>query len=633
MSWTRGDSTGNGLADTTTRRDEAEDLEPSLSPAPPRPSAPMPPGGAPLPPGGAPLPPGGAPLPPGGARMPPRGRGGARGGGGRSFAGRRLGRTLSSRSSGSATPGTAPPGPPPSGVRSARPPAPPVQQQLRGCTSPPAQQQQQQQLTLQEEEGEEGEEQTTDSSASEEEDDPGVAIEQSCADLGAASSPTNARYTTDSSDEGSRYGDETGDAGGAGYMRRGDAYHDDDFGGIEALRAELQRVQRRSNAEQSQWEERLRSRDAQVRELEDEIQRARSEIDRLRNRLFEAEPDLMPASRAEELSATLAGTVERLQQENLDLKAQVRAQNSPKSLEDEAEQLIHFSDRVEQGQAELQVVQQELRRVREDNARLRSMVQRGSGPAPVSVDAVVAVSAQVVQRVHSPEPLAPEVTNTIPTSQLQAELEDLRKRNNRMRFQNDQLMQKVRKLEKQCDERSSGWQGDDFPGISGGGGETAWSAFGVAASSRKGCINDDSYGGGADDDDDDDNDSDVEAESAPLRNESDWRGDRSDGGTLSPFQRGNTLSISGLFEPLTELGVYMIKRQNFKCTKSSQASTLRDLTVIHCVDADVAVVAVYYGTAAASALHCWATFFCSSQKVSPQHPLCAARPGVSRIIS
>eukprot|EP01047_Picozoa_sp_COSAG01_P012222 COSAG01_NODE_546_length_15649_cov_21.047395_5_plen_147_part_00 len=69
MSWTRGDSTGNGLADTTTRRDEAEDLEPSLSPAPPRPSAPMPPGGAPLPPRRC------AAAPPAVRRCPPAVRG------------------------------------------------------------------------------------------------------------------------------------------------------------------------------------------------------------------------------------------------------------------------------------------------------------------------------------------------------------------------------------------------------------------------------------------------------------------------------------------------------------------------------------------------------------------------------
>jgi hypothetical protein len=446
--------------------------------SPPDDRAMDPPGGPPpsmsshemmAPPPGGPSPrmPGGPP--PGGPRMPggpPGGRpGGPPGGrGGRGFGGRRGfggGRSMSSTSASAeqgtavnmrgSTPGMPPGGPPPVSPVYIRPKTP--------------------------EEPEEPVSSSEDDS-SDDEGALGVGIEQSFVapeDDSMEEVPMrvqNPGHQTFDMAPVQRGGavQEIGGPGGAG--ARYESSDEEDAG------TEFQQMQQQWLDERRDLKMKLRARDTKLQQAKLEIEDMQEAVQLARDRAYAAEAEAEAAKAAPPPNEALMSMIERLQGENRQLRKDLI---SP-TVEDEAEKLMAFSDEMDERTEEIKTLRAELDRVNADNARLAEKARSSAPPHGVAKVTAVKVAAVVAPGQFNAGP-EEEVMAGPPSDAAQAEVMDLRKQCNRLRFQLSEANQRVVKLQQQVLASGGGYNG--------GGGDVAtledtgprrdaWSNFGAA---------------------------------------------------------------------------------------------------------------------------------------------------------
>ena len=255
-------------------------------------------------------------------------------------------------------------------------------------------------------------------------------------------------------------------AGGIGYMSS-----DDEEPGTEFQQMEQQWLDERRDLKMK-----LRARDSKLNRAETELHRAQTEIEELneavrlaRDRAYHAEAEAEAAKAAPAPSGALMSMVERLQAENRKLRQEMI---SP-SVEDEAEKLMAFSDEMDERTEEIKSLRAELDRVNAENCRLVEKSRNSSPPHGVAKVTTVKVIAS--------EPATQdEAMPGQPMDAAHAEVMDLRKQCNKLRFQLSEANQRIAKLQDQLFARAGRSSRDesdmDMPR------RDAWSSFGAARS-------------------------------------------------------------------------------------------------------------------------------------------------------
>lgn len=222
-------------------------------------------------------------------------------------------------------------------------------------------------------------------------------------------------------------------AGGVGYVSSDD----------EEPGNEFQQMQQQWLDERRDLKMKLRARDSKLQRAEEEMMRARMEVEELqeavqlaRDRAYAAEAEAEAAKAAPPPNEALMSMIERLQAENRNLRKEMI---SP-TLEDEAEKLMAFSDEMDERTEEIKSLRAELDRVNAENARLVEK-SRNSSP-PHGVAKVTAV------KVVAPGPAQQDENTSGPPADA-ADAEALRKQCNRLRFQLSQANEKIVKLQEQ----------------------------------------------------------------------------------------------------------------------------------------------------------------------------------------
>jgi hypothetical protein len=223
-------------------------------------------------------------------------------------------------------------------------------------------------------------------------------------------------------------------AGGVGYVSSDD----------EEPGSEFQQMEQRWLDERRDLKMKLRARDSKLQRAETEMRRAQMEVEELqeavqlaRDRAYAAEAEAEAAKAAPPPNEALMSMIERLQAENRNLRKEMI---SP-TLEDEAEKLMAFSDEMDERTEEIKSLRAELDRVNAENARLVEK-SRNSSP-PHGVAKVTAV------KVMAPGPAQQDDMSGPPADAAHAEVMNLRKQCNRLRFQLSEANQKIVKLQEQ----------------------------------------------------------------------------------------------------------------------------------------------------------------------------------------